>query len=104
MIETRHCRLTARSFVTLGEAHVGLAGTTCAPDSSERLQQIRAAEALIERGRELYARLEDTSGVLDCLVMKAQLARWRCDEQLAARADAQYAQILRDGHETAESY
>ncbi len=52
MIETRHCRLTARSFVTLGEGHVGLAGTTCAPDSSERLQQIRAAEALIERGRE----------------------------------------------------
>ncbi|KAK1093363.1 APC5 protein [Friedmanniomyces endolithicus] len=52
MIETRHCRLTARSFVTLGEAHVGLAGTTCAPDSSERIQQIRAAEGLIERGRE----------------------------------------------------
>ncbi|KAK0781372.1 APC5 protein [Friedmanniomyces endolithicus] len=102
MIETRHCRLTARSFVTLGEGHVGLAGTTCAPDSSERLQQIRAAEALIERGRESYARLEDTSGVLDCLVMEAALARWRGDAQLAARADAQYAQIPRDRHEAAE--
>jgi len=52
MIETRHCRLTARSFVTIGEAHVGLAGTTCAPDSSERIQQIQAAEIHIERGRE----------------------------------------------------
>ncbi|KAK0863149.1 APC5 protein [Friedmanniomyces endolithicus] len=104
MIETRNCRLTARSFVTLGEAHVGFAGTTCTPNSSERLQQIRAAEAHIERGRELYVRLDDTSGVLDCLVMKAQLARWRGDEQLAARADAQYAQILRDRHEAAESH
>ncbi|KAK0294187.1 APC5 protein [Friedmanniomyces endolithicus] len=102
MIETRHCRLTARSFVTIGEAHVGLAGTTCAPDSSERIQQIRAAEIHVERGRELYARLDDTSGVLDCLVMKAQLARWRGDEQLAARADAQFAQKLRDRHEAAE--
>ncbi|KAK0253678.1 APC5 protein [Friedmanniomyces endolithicus] len=102
VIETRHCKLSARSFVTLGEAHVGLAGTTCAPDSSERLQQIRAAEALVERGRESYARLEDTSGVLDCLVMEAALARWRGDGQLAARADAQYAQILRDRHEAAE--
>jgi len=34
--------------------------------------------------------------------MKAQLARWRGDEQLAARADAQFAQKLRDRHEAAE--
>ncbi|TKA52299.1 hypothetical protein B0A55_11503 [Friedmanniomyces simplex] len=100
MIETRHCRLTAHSFVTLGEAHVGLAGMTCAPESNDRLRQIRAADLLIERGRELYVRLEDTSGMLECLVMKARLARWRRDEQLAARADAQYAEVLLDQHKS----
>jgi len=44
----------------------------------------------------VYARLEDLGGVLDCLVMKARLARCRGDEDSAVQADALYAQVLAD--------
>ncbi|KAK3072740.1 APC5 protein [Teratosphaeriaceae sp. CCFEE 6253] len=94
MIETRQSKLTAQAFVTLGESYVGLAGHACAPDSSEQMQQIRMAEAGIERGRELYERLEDTGGMLECLVMKARLARFRGDEDSAARSEALFTQVL----------
>jgi len=52
MMEARHVKLTAQSLVTLGEAHVGLAGHACTPNSSEQMLQIRTAEGLIERGKE----------------------------------------------------
>ncbi|KAK4892920.1 APC5 protein [Elasticomyces elasticus] len=93
MLETRHSKVTAQAFVTSGEAHIGFAGM-CTPDSSERLLEVRAGEALVERGRELYARLEDVSGVLECLVIKSRRARARGDEAGAEQADAQYEQVL----------
>ncbi|KAK4966472.1 APC5 protein [Elasticomyces elasticus] len=93
MLETRHSKVTAQAYVTSGEAHIGFAGT-CVPDSSERLQQVREGEELVERGRKVYARLEDISGVLECLVITSRLARARGDEPGAEQADAQYEQVL----------
>ncbi|KAK5679276.1 APC5 protein [Elasticomyces elasticus] len=93
MLETRHSKVTAQAFVTSGEAQIGFAGM-CAPDSSERSLQAMQGDKLIERGRGLYARLEDVSGVLECLVIRSRLARWRGDEACAEQADAQYEQLL----------
>lgn len=46
--------------------------------------------------RPVYASLEDFSGHLECLCMKAELARWRDDDASAAHADALYLQLLAD--------
>lgn len=44
----------------------------------------------------VYASLEDSSGMLDCLTMRAHLARWRGDEASATQADAVFTQLLAD--------
>ncbi|KAK3662139.1 APC5 protein [Elasticomyces elasticus] len=93
MLETRHSKVTAQAFVTSGEAQIGFAGM-CAPGSSDQALQAMQGDKLIERGRGLYARLEDVSGVLECLVIRSRLARWRGDEPCAEQADAQYEQLL----------
>ncbi|KAK5740112.1 APC5 protein [Elasticomyces elasticus] len=93
MLETRNSKVTAQAFVTSGEAQIGFAGM-CAPGSSDQALQAMQGDKLIERGRGLYARLEDVSGVLECLVIRSRLARWRGDEPCAEQADAQYEQLL----------
>ncbi|KAK5114243.1 hypothetical protein LTR85_010308 [Meristemomyces frigidus] len=97
--ETRQMKLLAQAFVTLAEAHVGAAGHACIHGSGEQAQHMRLAETHIERSREVYASLEDRSGMLECLIMKAQLARWRNDDASVAQADALYMQLLADGPE-----
>ena len=44
--------------------------------------------------RAVFARLDDTIGVLDCLAMKSLLARWRHDESSALQSDALYSQVF----------
>nr|QEJ80696.1 putative anaphase-promoting complex subunit 5 protein [Teratosphaeria zuluensis] len=94
MLETRHSQLVAQSFVIIGESHVGMAGYLCLPGSMEQLQTLRVGEAFIDRGKEAYAKLEDRAGMLECQAMKIRLAEWAGDDNLAAQAEAQYAQIL----------
>lgn len=45
----------------------------------------------------VYAGIEDRSGMLECLIMKSQLARWRNDDASVAQADALYVQLIADG-------
>ncbi|KAK4540630.1 hypothetical protein LTR36_009061 [Oleoguttula mirabilis] len=98
--ETRQVKLLAQAFVTLAEAHVGAAGHACTQGSGEQAQHMRLAEAQVERSREVYAGLEDRSGMLECLIMRTQLARWRKDDASVAQADALYMQLLADSPET----
>ncbi|KAK5136177.1 hypothetical protein LTR08_004014 [Meristemomyces frigidus] len=119
--ELRQSKLIAQAFVTLGEAYVGIAGHACVQGSSEQTRHMRLAGAHIERGREgqlglspvldvivlrerraltdlaVYASLEDRAGMLQCLLMRSQLARWRGDESSVAHADALYVGLLADG-------
>ena len=114
--ELRQSKLIAHAFMTLGESHVGLAGHSCTQGSTDQTRYTRLAETHIERSREgwsitfsfqyfriitnergaVYGSLEDRSGMLQCLVMQSQLAKWREGEGSVAHADALYMSLLAD--------
>ncbi len=43
-----------------------------------------------------YARLNDLSGLLHCLIMQAAIARWKNDEVTATHSEERYMQLLAD--------
>ncbi|KAF2160284.1 hypothetical protein M409DRAFT_70619 [Zasmidium cellare ATCC 36951] len=96
VLESKNVTLTAKMFVTMGEACVGFAGYCCEAGSAEQARSMRRALGLIERGRVAYQRIEDISGMLDCLLMKSKIANWSGDETTSAQADEMYMQLLAD--------
>lgn len=92
VLESNHAELGAMMFVTIGEAWVGLwhSQTTAV----EQARCLRSARDSIERGREAYATIEGFRGMLDCLAMKARLARVSGDNASADQADEIYFQLL----------
>lgn len=91
VIEARNVRLTAELFAAQAEAHVGIAG---GKSGAEQARIMRLAEGFVERSRESYASVKNFNGVLDCLAMKARLARWRDDDATANLADQMSVQML----------
>nr|POE62527.1 anaphase-promoting complex subunit 5 [Quercus suber] len=84
VIETNNVRLTAELYALLASAHAGIAGGL---PVAQRTKDMSAAEESVEKGHSYYSKLKSLNGVLDCLAMKARIARWRGDEAAAKLAD-----------------
>ncbi|WPH01756.1 Hypothetical protein R9X50_00460800 [Acrodontium crateriforme] len=93
-IEARKVGLIAQLFVILAESNVGLVGHDTSLSATEKMGMMCTAENHLDRSREAYSTLEDFQGVQECLVMKAQIVRWRGDEAAVAEIDDLYAQLL----------
>ena len=102
VLECEDCELIARVFLSLADAHMGMAGQVKSEPLKRKEQMTKALEC-IDRSFDEFSRIEDVQGQCEMMAKKATIMHLNGDLILANDCAAKYHDIERAAREERSS-
>lgn len=102
VIECEDCELTAECFLSLADAHMGMAGSAMS-EPLKRKEHMTKALDCIDRSFDGFSRIDDVKGQCEMMAKKATIMHLNGDFVLANDCAAKYLDIERAAREELSS-
>ena len=89
VLEGEDCNLAARTYSSLADAHMGMAGM-CEAEAQQRKEQVLGALEYIDRSFDEFSRIEDITGQCEMMAKKATIMHLNGEPVLANDCAAKY--------------